>query len=1016
MLPMSDTLLNPQQQEAVTHQEGPLLIIAGAGTGKTTVITERIKHLIIDKHIPSHKILALTFTEKSAQEMQERIDIALPYGFNEVWIETFHAFCDKILRQDAIHIGLNPDYKLTTEAENVLFLKKNLFKLHLDYFRPLGNPSKFLQGLLQHFSRLKDEDITPAQYVEYTEKISSTSRSGVAAVEEISTRGAHSPRSKTSASMLRGKPMTGPQDDEPNPGILQEEIKKTLELANAYKTYEELKIAEGIMDFSDLIAYTLKLFRERKNILKKYQEMFEYILIDEFQDTNFAQNQLAILLSGKKQNITVVGDDDQAIYRWRGAALSNMIQFRTNFPTTKVVTLTKNYRSSQLILDTAYQLIQHNNPDRLEVTEGIDKKLTASTKKTNSPVELILADTGENEAEQVAKKIDEIIQTSFKKQNPYSYRDFAVLVRANDHAQQFMKAFDRQHIPYQFLGPSHLFHQEEIKDIIAYLKILTNPEDTASFYRILTMSIFAIHPVTISMILNTAKRRNLSVFQMLLELDSIPLQQQEKDKLTSLLSLIQKHIALASKESVAQIVFNFLQDSGIFQKLIEPADVTTQIQAQNISKFFEKIKSFESENNTASVYDIIEWIDLLMQMGESPQAAMIDSMEADAVNILTVHASKGLEFPIVFAVNLVKERFPSRQRNEQIPIPPELIKEVLPTGDYHMEEERRLFYVAITRAKEKLFFASANFYGEGKREKKLSPFIAESVGENLIEKVKQEKNKSVSQLSLLDFLPLDKPKIIMPITSASSQKTKVTYLSYSQIQTFETCPLHYKLRYLLKIPTPQTTAQTFGTSIHAALRDFYQRRTAEAQVHVSDIAKILKRVWIAEGYQSKEHETIAFERAVSLLEDYLTTELATNPHPIALELPFEFFVNRLRVGGRIDRIDELPDGSIEIIDYKTGANVPTEKEVAKNLQLTTYALAAASIHDKVFQRNPDQILLSLYYIEQGKKLTTTRTPEQLEAAKEELLHAASIIEQSDFICSKSIFCQNCEYKMLCNIH
>lgn len=978
---MEDRTLNSEQKKAVEHGPGPLLIIAGAGTGKTTVITERIKHLILEKHVSPSKILALTFTEKAASEMEERIDIALPYGYGELWIETFHAFCDRILKQEAIHIGITPDYRLTTEVENVLFMKKNLFKLNLDYFRPLGNPSKFLQGLLNHFSRLKDEDVSPKQYLEYAKKIQET-------------------------------PFSGEPEDK---DAYEEEVKKTVELANAYKTYEELKIEEGMMDFSDLIAYTLTLFRQRKNIAKKYQDMFEYILIDEFQDTNFAQNQLGMILAGGKQNITVVGDDDQAIYRWRGAAVSNMIQFRSNFPNAKIITLTQNYRSTQLILDTAYRLIQHNNPDRLEVKEHINKKLTSTGKKNNYVVDLILSDRGENEAETIVKKIQELTKKSSGK-DKYSYGDIAILVRANDHSQPFIKALEADSIPHQFLGPTQLFHQEEIKDIIAYLKILANLEDAASFYRVLNIPIFNIHPVTISMLLNTAKRRNTSIFSLLSSPENLALQENEKEKLEHLLQMLKGHLALIPKESTAQIVFAFLQDSGIFQTLIDPQNSLLQLQAQNVSKFFEKLKAYESEYNAKTIYETLEWIDLLMQMGESPQAAAIESMDTNAVNILTVHSSKGLEFPVVFIVNLVRDRFPSRQRGEQIPIPQELIKEVLPEGDYHLEEERRLFYVAVTRAKEKLFFSASYLYGEGKREKKLSPFIQESVGEELIEKVKQNTKTISAQLSLLDLVPQEQKTAVVEHPISQNQDYKVTYLSYSQIQTFETCPLHYKLKYILKVPTPQTTAQTFGTSIHAALREFYQRRIAKKEVKISDIASILKQVWIHEGYESRQHEEKAFDRAVTVLEDYLTAELATNPNPIALELPFDFYVNRLRIGGRIDRVDELPDGSIEIIDYKTGANIPTEKEVAKNLQLTTYALAASNIQDKVFQRNPNQILLSLYYVEQGKKLTTTRTPEQLEEAKEELLEAAKEIEQSNFTCSKSIFCQNCEYKMLCNAH
>jgi DNA helicase-2/ATP-dependent DNA helicase PcrA len=327
--------LNPEQQAAIIHGEGPLLIIAGAGTGKTTVVTERIKHLILERKINPAHILALTFTEKAASEMEERIDIAMPYGYTQMWIATFHAFCDRILRNEAIHIGLNPSYTLMTEAESVMFLRKNLYKLDLHYFRPLGNPYKFIQGLLQHFSRLKDEDITPNQYLDWAQNQKSKIKNQNETTEDLDAE--------------------------------EQELKKTLELAEAYKTYEELKIKEGMMDFSDMIANTLKLFRTRPNLLQQYREQFQYILIDEFQDTNFAQNQLAILLAGDKKNITVVGDDDQSIYRFRGSSVSNMMQFRTQFPEVKIVALTKNYRSTANILDASYTLIQFNNPDRLEV-------------------------------------------------------------------------------------------------------------------------------------------------------------------------------------------------------------------------------------------------------------------------------------------------------------------------------------------------------------------------------------------------------------------------------------------------------------------------------------------------------------------------------------------------------------------------------------------------------------------------------------------------------------------------
>ncbi|HEX8965274.1 MAG TPA: ATP-dependent DNA helicase [Patescibacteria group bacterium] len=961
--------LNPQQVEAVTFGDGPLLIIAGAGTGKTTVITERIKHLILEKNVSPSNILALTFTEKSAAEMEERIDVILPYGYSQMWIETFHAFCDRILRLEALQIGLDPNYKLVTEAESVQFLKKHLFSLNLSYFRPLGNPNKFIQGLLQHFSRLKDEDVTPKEYLDFVKKI--TSKKAESEEEQL-------------------------------------EQQKILELSQSFASYEELKIKESIMDFSDLIANTVKLFRERPNVLAKYQKMFEYILIDEFQDTNFAQNQLAILLAGKKQNITVVGDDDQAIYRWRGAAISNMIQFKKHFPKTKIVTLTKNYRSTQNILDTAYTVIQQNNPDRLEVKENINKKLE-SLRKTNGEIpDLLLYDHEEQEADGVAKKIEELV-----KKKKYKYNDFAVLVRANDHALPFIKSFEHFKIPYQFLGPGELFQQEEIKDLIAYLKVLTNYDDSAALYRVLCMDIFAIDPAIIATLLNTAKRRNVSLFSLFSQLDTIAIKQEDKEKVLNVFEIIKNHLALVPKETAGRILFNFIKETGIIKNIMNPTTPLEEQKAINITKFFEKIKSYETMQETSSVFIVLDWIELSMQMGESPQAAAADFSNTNAVNILTIHASKGLEFPVVFMVNLVKDRFPSRERSEQIPLPQEIIKEVLPMGDYHTEEERRLFYVGITRAKDILFMTASKLYGQGKRERKLSPFVLESLGLETVEKIKMQKEKASLQLSLLDLFPESKAETAIPGAQILEKRpVLVSYLSYSQIQTFDVCPLHYKLKYILKIPSSPTPATAFGQSVHAALRDFYFRKKNNIETDFKDIEQIIKNTWISEGYSSIDEERNAYKKAIDVVTKYLTQHFNPENLPLELELPFEFFINRLRVGGRIDRIDTLPDGTIEIIDYKTGTNIPEEKDLKKNLQLTTYALAALNIRE--LQKKPDQVKLSLYYLEADKKITTTRTMEQLDAAKQEIAEKAKEISESDFLCSKSFLCRNCEYSMLCS--
>ena len=552
---MTDLKLNKEQLIAINHGSGPLLVIAGAGTGKTTVITERIKNLIVTNVARPQEILALTFTEKSAREMEERVDIAVPYGYTQMWISTFHAFCDRILRNEALAIGLSPSYRLLTETESIQILKNNLFSLGLSYFRPLGNPNKFIGGMLQHFSRLQDEDIAPIDYVKWARL-----------------------KVKSQKSKLE-----------------RQETEKYRELAGAYQEYQELKTKEGVLDFGDLIAAALELFRSRPAILKRYQDQFKYILVDEFQDTNFSQNELAILLAGKRANITAVCDDDQSIYRFRGAAVSNVMQFTKHFPKAKVVTLTANYRSTQEILDKSYKLIQNNNPDRLEVKEKIDKKLIAQRKVKSTPVELLYADRVENEADSVARKIQELTSGK-KKEESYDYKDFAILVRANSHAEPFTRAFSRLGIPYQFLGPGQLFRQSEVLDLISYLKVLDNFENSVSLYRVLSMEHFGIPARDIAALLNYSKRFNVSLFEACEQTDKISVSGDSKDKVKKFVEMVDRHLGQAREKTAGQILFYFLQDSGILQNLVKVQDAKGERRVQNISRFFEKLKTYETEH------------------------------------------------------------------------------------------------------------------------------------------------------------------------------------------------------------------------------------------------------------------------------------------------------------------------------------------------------------------------------------------------------------------------------------
>jgi DNA helicase II / ATP-dependent DNA helicase PcrA len=952
---MSDGLsLDKNQRDAVEFDSGPLLIIAGAGTGKTTVITQRINHLIVEKNISPDQILALTFTDKAAHQMQERIDVLLPYGYTNLWIHTFHSFCDRILRNDAHIIGLDNGYKLISESESILLLRQNIFDLELNIFRPLGNPNKFLDALLTHFSRLKDEDITPIEYMDWAKR------------QEKS-----------------------------------DESKQYLELAESFAKYNDLKVKNSLMDFSDLISNTLLLFRKRPNILKKYQEQFKYILVDEFQDTNYAQNELAILLAGDDKNLNVVADDDQSIYRFRGAAVSNVLQFKKNFPAAKIVTLTDNYRSTQEILDSSYKLIQNNNPNRLEVVENIVKRLKSHSNKKNHEIELIKEPRAEDEADKVAQTIRELVKSGYK------YNDIAVLLRANDHGQLITTAFFRHKIPFQFLGPGYLFQQEEVKDLIAYLTFLTNLSDSVSLFRVLSMEVFGISYVELNYILNFAKKRNLNLFEAIS--GDLPfISEGTKNKLAEFVKMVENHLIKSRKFSSGQILYDFLVDTGLFNALQKTESQNDEKKVQNIAKFFDRVKNFETERSDANIFTLVEWLTLMMQMGDSPLAADIDLRESNAVNILTVHSSKGLEFPVVFMVNLVNERFPTRERADKIPIPEALIKESLPKDtDFHLEEERRLFYVGMTRAKERLYFTAADYYGAGRRQKKLSPFVYEALPHLEKEEKIEKENKQMSLLEVLSpYQSIEEPK-------AEKSIYKVDYITYSNLQMFDICPLHYKAKVIFNLPTPAAAVQSFGISMHKTLYEFYKQIIDGQKPALEHLLKLLEQNWESEGYNGKKHEEERLLQARTILKNFYQEQNSKFTPPLAIEQSFNFTLkNGVKVFGKIDRID-AKDTGIEIIDYKTGLDNP-KADKAHRLQLAIYALAATKVKDLISGKNPDDITLTLYFLEQGNKKSLEFESEELGKFEDELIEKIKEIESSDFKCSGNMLCKNCEFKMLCN--
>lgn len=964
--------LTSSQKKAVEHTKGPLLIVAGAGTGKTTVLIEKVKRILKTGLALPENILLLTFTEKASREMEERIDKALPLGYFQMSILTFHGFCDKLLREEITHIGLSPDYKLQTTAESLLFLRKHIFDFNLKYFRPIGNPNKFISGLLQHFSRLADEDITPKEYGQWVKK-------------------------------------QKPKKNAPKETVLDYE--KFVELSHAYKLYSQIKIKENVMDFSDLIMFTLRLLRKRQNILKILQNKFTFVLVDEFQDTNIAQYELIKLLAPKEKipNLTVVGDDSQSIYKFRGASVSNILQFMDDYKTADRSVLLENFRSSQVILDAAYRSIKHNDPDTLEARLDISKDLTSMVKEGKAgDVAFSLSERVEGEADYVAENIEKL---SHRK--GASFSDCAILVRANNHATPFIQALSRRGIPHQFLGPGQLFKQREVKDLIAYLHVLNDIADSSSLFRVLSIKIFAIDPVDIARLLSFSKKTNQNLYESLnstVNSDDHPHLLEHQPNITDasqeafakVLIIINNGLGKIKSETAGRILFDFLQDSGLLTRLMEIESQSREREAQNVSKFFDRLKTYESDHEDASIPAVVDYIAMSMELGESPTATNTDWTEIDAVTILTIHSAKGLEFPNVFLVNLIQGRFPTYRRQDQIPLPIDIVKELLPTGDHHAQEERRLFYVAATRAQNRLYLTASKYYGEGKRERKVSAFVGEAIGEKALMTQIMKKTQEKKQLTMFEFERKD-------THIEGTNIPKKNSFSFSQLNTYKTCPLRFKYQYVLKIPVQPSAAASFGATIHRVLQEFYKRHIAGDNPTLTDLNTLLDQYWTPVGYTSKIFEEKMKATGQKMLTDFYKQSHNKDLSVRHLEQWFKIKIGPYSIVGKMDRVDDN-DGFLEIIDYKTGKPPKNEKAVSK-LQLSIYALAASN--PALYGERIENIRLTYVYLQTMKSIVIKPEQKMLEKTQNEIITLADNINSGKYDAHVGPWCNFCPFKINC---
>lgn len=614
--------MNPRQKEAVMHTEGPLLLMAGAGSGKTRVLTHRIAYLIEEKNVNPWNILAITFTNKAAREMKERVNQLLGSGGEDVWVSTFHSMCVRILRRDVDQIGYSRNFTIIDTSEQNTLMKRVLKELNID-------PKKYdPRSILGAISNAKNELLTPADY-------------------------------------------------ENQQGSLFEQI-----VGRCYALYQKELRNNQCMDFDDLIMNTIRLFKENEDALQFYQRKFHYIHVDEYQDTNHAQYTLVNLLADRFKNLCVVGDADQSIYGWRGANMQNILDFEKDYPDAAVILLEQNYRSTQTILNAANQVIKNNRnrPDKNLWTEN----------RAGEKITYYRGDSERDEARFIVSEMQKQIADKGRK-----FGDFAVLYRTNAQSRVIEEMLLKANVPYTMVGGRKFYDRKEIRDILAYLSAIANPSDSLSLERIINVPKRGIGATSVEKLREFASLHEWSLLEAAMNVDLANISGKAGKELGSFGMMMDQFAQMIPYLSVTELTKEILDKTGYKQDLINQNNLESQSRLENLEEFLtvtqEFDKRFEAQNEDDA--DAPEE-KLTVFLNDLALLSDVDSYEEESsqVTLMTLHAAKGLEFPVVFLIGLEENIFPlSRALMEES----------------ELEEERRLAYVGITRAEEELFLTNA---------------------------------------------------------------------------------------------------------------------------------------------------------------------------------------------------------------------------------------------------------------------------------------------------------------------
>jgi DNA helicase-2/ATP-dependent DNA helicase PcrA len=956
-----------RQQQAIGHVHGPMLVIAGAGTGKTTVLTQRVANLIREGHARPDEILALTYTDNSAAEMLARVRGELKgSAIDGLQTCTFHAWCYGLLQRRGADFGVLDDKDLW------VYLRRRIRDLRLKHFVRAANVGQFLDSLLDFMRRCQDELVGPEQYARYVERL----ERGEVPLPWVT----------------RSKKQTELEEAE----ILE----RCQEIARVFATVENMLLEKNLGTFGHMITNAFRLLKDEPTLLEEERGRTRFLLVDEFQDANFAQVEILSLLAGPAANVFAVGDPDQAIYRFRGASSEAFTLFVRNFPAARVVVLGKNRRSLSPILRCAFGIVNDNPPvssqtlsqkgipisyQRAPLESLRDEEAKQKGETTAAPlVEIVTWRDKEVEAADLAGRIQKK-----RKEQRCRWSEFAVLYRQHNHRDELVHEFAERGIPFSIEGLDVL-DTPEVRDVVACLTAAVSPNDAASLFRVAALPQFGINPMELRAAMRAVRRQDLDLRTVLGRLAGG----------SAVLESVEKVHCEVGKDGVRadDAVNVVIRHFGLQRSALVVAFL----------KFVEEWHK-KALAETGSPSEFLEYLDYFGQArGTIPLPRSLD----DAVQLLTAHAAKGLEYRHVAIIRgSSNNRFPTPYEEPLIAFPAELRRSDASSNDdktLHEEEERRLFYVAMTRAKDTL--AIYAHQGRSKRDPKPTQFLREfmvhaaykrfwsthpaaAVQDTLF--AEEEQRIAVQQSNVAAWL-------LMP-PSASF----VTGLSASAIEIYEECPLRFKLEREWNLPRDVPASLHYGAAMHRILHTFYDAQRYGREIGDDDLLELFRSDLASAGIADRYQYELYLRQGIEQLRQFFeVARSAPPPEVIETERRFELQVGSAKLAGRVDRIDRTGPDTVAIVDYKTG-KPRSQEDADESLQLSLYALAARETWGKHADR------LIFYNLETNMPVSTTRTDAELEAAKLRVQEASDEIAEGKFPPKLGYHCAFCPYRNLC---